>query len=195
MTFASETRLGGIIMRRLGLALLVAAFGQFALAEDKGTALKLAGLTGTAPAGWKEETPSNKMRLAQFKLPKAEKDKDDAELSVFVSPGGGGVEANLKRQEVKFEIAEGVKKEDAVKLEKVKVGTFDGKYQDITGTFLFKSAPFDPNAKVTKKEGYRQLYVIFEAKEGEVVSMILVGPAATIEKHKKGFEEFLKSFK
>ncbi len=182
-------------MRRLVLALAVAALGGYALADDKAPTLKLAGMTGTAPAGWKEETPSNRMRLAQFKVPKAEKDKEDAELSVFVSPGGGGVDANLKRQEVKFKIPEGVKKEDAIKLDKVKVGSFEGKYQDIAGTFLFKAAPFDPNAKVTEKEGYRQLYVIFEAKEGEVVSMILVGPAATIEKNKKSFEEFLKSFK
>ena len=183
-------------MLRLGLSLLVAAFGGFALAaDDKGTVVKLAGMSGTTPADWKEETPSNKMRLAQFKLPKAEKDKDDAELSVFISPGGGGIDANLKRQEAKFEVPEGVKKEDAVKLQKVTVGTFDGKYQDLSGTFLSKSAPFDPNSKVTKKEGYRQLYVIFEAKDSEVVSMIVVGPAATIEKHKKGFEEFLKSFK
>ena len=182
-------------MRRLALALSLAAFCGFAAADDKGTPVKLAGLTGTTPATWKEETPSNRMRLAQFKLPKAEKDKDDAELAVFVSPGGGGIEQNLKRQEVKFELAEGVKKEDAIKVEKVKVGTFDGKIQDITGTFLSKAAPFDPNSKVTKKEGYRQIYVIFEAKEGEVVSMILVGPAATIEKNKKGFDEFLKSFK
>lgn len=183
-------------MRRLVLALAVAALGGYAAAaDDKSSTVKFAGLTGTTPAGWKEETPSNRMRLAQFKLPKAEKDKEDAELSVFVSPGGGGVDANLKRQEVKFKIPEGVKKEDAIKLEKVKVGGFEGKYQDIAGTFLFKAAPFDPNAKVTEKEGYRQLYVIFEAKEGEVVSMILVGPAATIEKNKKGFDEFLKSFK
>ena len=182
-------------MRRLVLALAVAALGGYAAADDKGSPVKFAGLTGTAPAGWKEETPSNRMRLAQFKLSKAEKDKEDAELSVFVSPGGGGVDANLKRQEVKFKIPEGVKKEDAVKLDKVKVGGFEGKYQDIAGTFLFKAAPFDQNAKVTEKEGYRQLYVIFEVKEGEVVSMILVGPAATIEKNKKGFDEFLKSFK
>ena len=182
-------------MRRLALAFSLAVFCGFAAAEDKGTAVKLAGLTGSTPAAWKEETPSNRMRLAQFKLPKAEKDKDDAELAVFVSPGGGGVDANLKRQEAKFELAEGVKQDDAIKLDKVKVGAFEGKLQDIAGTFLFKAAPFDPNAKVTKKEGYRQLYVIFEAKDGEVISMTLVGPAATVEKHKKGFEEFLKSFK
>ena len=161
-------------MRRSALALLVAAFGGIALAEDKGTAVKLAGLAGSAPAAWKEETPTGTMRVLQFKLPKAEKDKDDAELTAFVLKGGGGVEANLKRQEAKFKFAEGVKKEDAIKLEKVKVGTFDGKYQDITGIFQSKAAPFDPNSKVVEKESYRQLYVIFEGKESETVSLILV---------------------
>ena len=180
-------------MRRLGLVLLAAAFGAAASAED--TVVKVAGLAGTAPAAWKEETPSGTMRALQFKLPKAEKDKDDAELTAFVLKGGGGIDANLKRQEVKFKFTEGVKKEDAIKLEKVKVGTFDGKYQDITGNFQSKTAPFDPNSKVVEKESYRQLYVIFEGKDGETVSLILVGPAATVEKHKKGFDEFLKSLK
>ena len=57
-------------------------------------------MKSTPPADWKEETPSNAMRQAQYKLPKAEKDKDDAEpggCSPF--PGGSGsLEANLKRQ-------------------------------------------------------------------------------------------------
>ena len=182
-------------MRRLALVLFATAFGAAAYAEDKGTPIKVAGLAGTAPAAWKEETPSGTMRVLQFRLPKAEKDKDDAELTAFVLKGGGGIDANLKRQEVKFKFAEGVKKEDAIKLEKVKVGTFEGKYQDITGNFQSKTAPFDPNSKVVEKESYRQLYVIFEGKDGETVSLILVGPAATVEKHKKGFDEFLKSLK
>ena len=53
---------------------------------------------------------------------------------------------------------------------------------------------FDPNAKVTKQTNYRQLYVIFEAKDGQYY-MTLVGPAKTIEKHKKTFEEWVKNFK
>ena len=54
--------------------------------------------------------------------------------------------------------------------------------------------PFDPNAKVTKMTDYRQLYLILETKEGQYY-MTLVGPAKTIEKHKKGFDEWLKNFK
>ena len=86
------------------------------------------------------------------------------------------------------------KAEDVIKVDKTKVGTFDAVYQDIQGTYLKKDAPFDPNAKTTKMENYRQLYVVFETKDGQYF-MTLVGPAKTIEKHKKAFDEWLKNFK
>src|SRR5437588_631869 len=77
---------------------------------------------------------------------------------------------------------------------KGKVGPHEATLQDIRGTFLSKNPPFDPNAKVTRMEGYRQIYVIFETKDG-VASLTLLGPDKTIEKHKKAFEEWLKNFK
>ena len=53
-----------------------------------------------------------------------------------------------------------------------------------------------PMAKdFTKMENYRQLYVVFEAKDGKQYYLTLLGPKDTVEKHKKGFEEFLKNFK
>src|ERR1051325_594225 len=44
-----------------------------------------------APEGWTTEKPTSSMRVAQFKLPKAEGDKDDATLGLYYSgatPGG-----------------------------------------------------------------------------------------------------------
>lgn len=158
--------------------------------DKKGVAVEWGGLRSAVPAGWKEETPSNKMRLAQFKLPKVKGDSDDAELALFASPGGGSVEANLERQVKKFELA--ADKKPVVT--KIKIGNNEAAYQDITGTFLKKFPPFDPNAKITKVENYRQLYVIFEGKEA-VYSLTLLGPAKTVEKHKKEFDEWLKNFK
>jgi hypothetical protein len=186
-------------MRLLFAATLTAAIAALAPAEDnKGTSVELAGVKSTTPADWKEETPSNKMRMMQFKIPKAEGDPADAELALFKTPGGGSVQDNLTRQEKKFEIPAGKKAEDFIKTEKIKFGSMGAVYQDITGTYLKKSAPFDPNAKVTKEPDYRQLYVIFEHKDGDVInlySMYLIGPAKTVEKHKKGFEEWIKGFK
>lgn len=180
-------------MKRFLLSATVLA--MFAVSASAADSVVVAGLKGAVPAGWKEEEPSNRMRLIQYKLEKAPGDAEDAELAVFISPGGGGVEANLKRQEAKFKPADGAKPEDAVKLSTITVGPHKASYQDISGTFQQKAAPFDPNSKVVEKKNYRQLYVIFADDDMNVVSFILVGPAKTVEKHKKEFETFMASFK
>lgn len=188
-------------MRLLFAATLLAALGASSHAQDKkGTTVEFGGFKSVAPADWKEEPlPAKSMRMMQFKLPKADGDPEDAELALFVLRGGGAVQANLERQEKKFEVPAGKKAEDVIKTDKTKFGgKHDAVYQDITGTYLKKFPPFDPNAKVTKATDYRQLYVIFEVREGDATvlySMTLLGPAKTIEKHKKAFDEWVKNFK
>ena len=50
------------------------------------------------PVEWIQESVSSPMRLAQFTLPRADGDVEDAELVVFYFGGSGGtVEANLQR--------------------------------------------------------------------------------------------------
>lgn len=176
-------------MRLLSCAVLLALPFAFASAADKGTTVELGGMKSATPADWKEETPTSTMRMAQFKLPKADGDKEDGELALFAFPGGSGtVEQNLKRQEAKFEITG---KPD---VSEIKIGEAKGTYQDIKGTFLKKFPPFAPDAKITKMDSYRQLYVVFEAG-GKQYYMTLLGPAKTVEKHKAGFDEWLKNFK
>lgn len=184
-------------MRLLFTLTLLGAVGAAAAEDKKGTTVELAGLKSAAPADWKEESlPPKSMRMMQFKVPKAEGDAEDAEIAIFALRGGGSVQANLERQEKKFEIPAG--KKDAIKTEKIKIGSNEAVEQDIQGTLLKKFPPFDPNAKITKVPDYRQVYVIFEAKEGEgtvLYSLWLLGPAKTVEKHKKEFDDWLKNFK
>jgi hypothetical protein len=177
-------------MRRSLLAIVAAALGGVASAADKGTEVALGGLKSTTPAAWKEkELPKGSMRMAQFTVPKAEGDKDDAEVAIFVFPGGSGtVKQNLERQLAKF-VADGRKET----VDKIKVGDLEATYQDVTGTFLKK--PFPMAEKGTPVEGYRQLYVVFEAGDGKQYYLWLLGPAKTVGDHKKGFDEFLKGFK
>lgn len=168
--------------------------------ERKGVPVELAGCKAVTPADWKEEPlPPKSLRMMQFKLPKADGDPEDAELALFVLRGGGAIDANLKRQEAKFEIPPGTKREEAIQLEKFSFGgKYDAYLQDIRGVYLKKFPPFAPDAKITRVPDYRQLYVIFEVQEngGTVVySMTLLGPARTIEKHRKAFVEWVKSFK
>ena len=128
-------------MRMLFASVLTAVVAVGASAQDKGVAVQWGNVKSTTPAGWKEETPSNTMRLAQFKLAKEKGDPEDAELALFVSPGGGTIDANLERQVKKFELGKDAQGKDAV------------------------------------------------------LSLTLLGPAKTIEKHKKSFDEWLKNFK
>ena len=160
--------------------------------DKKGTVVEWAGMKSAAPADWKEEQPSSNLRQGQFKVPKADGDKADAEVAIFLSPGGGGVEANLKRQLDKFQPAAGKDKVDEKK-DKIKVGTYDAVYQDVTGTFLKKAFPMAKES--TPTPGYRQLYVIFETKDGAVASLWLLGPEKTVEKQKEAFDEWVKNFK
>jgi hypothetical protein len=142
------------------------------------------------PDGWKEEEPVGTMRLAQFKLPKADGDDEDAQLIIYQFPGGSGEpDANLKRQLAKFT------GKPEVKVDKIKVGKSEAPYQDITGTYLQKKRPFDATDKGVEKANFRQLYVIVLVPEKGDFYPTLVGPAKTVEKHKKAFEEFLKNFK
>ena len=144
---------------------------------------------------WKPEDPTSNMRVYQFKLPKAEGDKEDAELIVyFFKTFSGSAEDNLKRQTAKFEPAAGKDKVEESLDKKFKVGPLDAVYQDVKGAYLSKFPPFAPNAKITRKENYRQLYVVFEGKEGQYY-VALLGPEKTVEKHKKAFDEWVKAFK
>ena len=173
--------------RYLALATAI-VFAGSALAAD----FELAGMKSKLPAGWKEEEPSNKMRMAQFRLPKAEGDKEGAELAMFQFPGGSGsVDANLARQVAKFEPAKG-EKEVKSKVEKIKVGKIEATFQDVSGTYKKKAFPMAKD--FTAVPGYRQLYVIFTTDKGEFY-MTLLGPEKTVEKNKKDFEEWLKNFK
>lgn len=163
--------------------------------DNKGTVVEFGGMKSTTPADWKEEQPTSTMRAYQFKLPRAEGDPEDAELALFFFRNfSGSVDDNLKRQTAKFEPSAGKDKVEEKVDKQFKVGPLNAIYQDVRGVYLSKFPPFAPNAKITRKENYRQLYVVFENKDGQYY-MTLLGPEKTVEKHKKGFDEWLRNFK
>ena len=176
-------------MRLLLTAACALIAGGAAPAQDKkGTPVELAGMKSATPAGWTEKPlPPNSMRQIQFVVRKAEGDAEDAEVAVFRLPNSGTVEQNLKRQLDKF-VAEGRKD----KTDKIKVGPIEATYQDVTGTFMQK--PFPMAQKFTPKKDWRQIYVVFE-KGDDQYYVWLLGPQKTVEKHKAGFDEWLKNFK
>ena len=179
---------------------LFAAAALIALAGGlRADDVELGGLKSKAPEGWKaQEIPDTlkQFRMYQAKLAKAEGDAEDAELIVFYfgEGGGGGVDANVKRWKDMFSPPKGKTIDDVAKTEEVKVGDHKATVLEVSGTYKFKARPFDPNAKVEEKENFKLVGAVFEAPKGPYFIRV-TGPAKTMEKHKKAFDEWLKNFK
>ncbi len=181
--------------RALLLAGLLAALMGSATAGEKGkgTKVTLDGMTSTTPAAWVSEEPANRMRFAQFRLPRAKGDKEDAELIIFKGLGGSA-NANIDRWKKQFSPPKGKTMADVAKVTKIKIGGEEATLLDVSGTYKYNPAPFNPRSKTEDRPNYRMLAIHFEGPK-EVYHIKLTGPAKTIEQHKKGFDEWLKGFK
>lgn len=184
-------------MRKLALVAvgLTALIGLNAVYAG-GQAVDLGGLTSKTPEGWKMQQPSNKFRLYQMAVPKAEGDKEDGELIIFHfgAGGGGGVDENIKRWQGMFIPPEGKTIDEASKIDKYKVGKAEVVSLDINGTYKYKNPPFDPKAKEVRKENFRRFGVIFETDKGAYF-ITLTGPAKTMKQNKEAFDGWVKAFK
>ncbi len=184
----------------LALGGLVAAWpGRPRAAGDdaSGPVVRLGTLQSRAPASWKEEEVANRrMRLYQFRIPHAEGDPRDAELTLFFfGPGGGGsAQANVQRWKGMVIPPEGKTIDDVAHVDRFKVGDANVTYLDVQGTYRFKERPFDPNAREEPRPDYRMLAVVFGSKGGPYF-IRLVGPAKTVERHKKEFDDWLRNFR
>ena len=165
----------------------LAACGGRAADDAKGVEVDLDGLKATTPADWKKEEPSNQFRWMQFRIPKAKDDKEDAELAISKGLGGGS-DANIARWKGSFKPPAGKTPDDASKVEEIMIGGMKAQYLDISGTY---TAPF---SKAAPQPDYRMLAVYFDGKDN-AYTFKLVGPAATVEAAKKGYDEWLKAFK
>jgi len=164
---------------------VVAQEKQDATAETKEVTIKAIKLK--VPNNWKQEEPSNNLRLSQFKLPPVEGDKPSTELVISSFGGdGGGVDQNFKRWVDQF-TAEG---------RKVKLTSGEceqGKYyvNDVTGTYLQSSGGPFAGGKKTPMPGYRSLSVVLAVPEKGVYFLRLTGPEKTVT---SAAESFRKSF-
>src|SRR5258708_4239372 len=132
-------------------------------AEEKtGSVIEFDGLKSAAPASWKEEKPTSKMRYKQFRLPKVGDDKADAELLIFRGLTGSAKE-NVQRWKNQFRPPPGKKIDDVAKVMELKISGAEATLLDITGSYLFKARPFDADEKPEVRPDYRMLAVQFEA--------------------------------
>ena len=163
-----------------------AAGGEPAASPWKpGEAFVVMGLKVKAPEGWLRQKPANRMRKAQFKLPHAENDTFDGELTVI--PAFGGMDANLQRWKQQFkEVPEPL-------INKREVSGMEVSIVQLDGTYLYKARPMDPAETVQPRPDYRVLAAVVQAPGGQVFFKSF-GPRATMEKWQEAFTDMVDSF-
>ena len=143
------------------------------------------------PAGWVEEERSSSMRVAQYKLPRADADTEDASLVLyyFGKGQGGTAAANVERWASQMQQADGAKAkitEESFTANGLKVTTVDG-----AGTYVAETAP--GSGEFLNKPGFRLRAAVIETPNGSYY-VKLVGPEKTVAHWNEAFVAYLKSF-
>jgi hypothetical protein len=147
------------------------------------------GLRFTAPPEWIPETPSSPMRQAQYRLPRAEGDLEDAELVVFFFQGQGGpVQANIDRWIGQFTKADGSPAGDVAKLARKESHGIPLTIVDVSGTYTGSTGPMTAHA--SPKAKFRMLAAVAEAPGGPWFFK-LTGPSRTVARWEASFQSFL----
>ncbi len=143
------------------------------------------------PQGWIAEDAPSPMRVAQFTLPKADGDAEDAELVVFYFGGGGGtVEANLERWTNQMLQPDGRASADVATTTSFLVDELPVTMLDVPGTF---SAEVRPGSGMRyHKPGFRMTAAVVETPAGPYFFK-LTGPHRTVERWTDPFAALLGS--
>lgn len=175
-------------------ALLIIVFsGAGAFGNQENQNKTPAELRFKAPAEWVVEKPGSTMRVAQYKLPKAEGDSEDASLVLyfFGSNQGGSVQANLERWISQIKQADGSSSETKAKLETLTINQLNVSTIDLAGTYIAETAP--GSGVRHNNPNYRLRAAVIETPKGAYY-VKLVGPIKTVNRWDKVFGEYLHSF-
>ncbi len=149
------------------------------------------GLTFTAQPGWVAEKPTNRMRKAQFMLPRIIDDPADASLVVFhFGGGGGGVEGNIARWATQFEQDDGSPTRDTAKVTERTVNGMAVTLVDMAGRYVAETTP--GSGERVDRPRYRMRAAIIEAPDGNYF-VKLVGPERTVGAWTTTFDKYVDS--
>ncbi len=196
MTFMHERiTTAAIILAALFPTLACANKGSTAVANQQAnsTQATAGGLNFKAPEGWMTEKASSSMRVAQYKLPKAEGDKEDASLVLyyFGATQGGTAQANIDRWISQMQQPDGSDSKSKAKSETMTVNGLKITTVDVTGTYTAEMAP--GSGTFHNDENYRLRAAVVETPKGNYF-VKLAGPAKTIARWDQSYMDYLKSF-
>jgi len=167
---------------------VAAALSSFLLAGW----LAAAGLSFSAPPGWKSTPPASSMRVAQFTLPRAAGDAEDADLVVYYFGGSGGsVDANIQRWVGQMQQPDG-KPVGAVTRETTHHDGLTITLIDVSGTYVGETAPGASTHH--DNPGFRLRAGVVDTPNGPYY-VKLTGPQKTVAKWDAAFRDFIASMR
>ena len=168
-----------------------------ASSNDASAATQTANASGDlrykVPEGWVIEHPTSTMRAAQYKLPKADGDSEDASLVVyyFGKGQGGSVSDNVDRWIGQMEQPGGGSSKDKAKTETNTVNGLKVTMVDVSGTYTAQMSPGSDARH--NNSNYRLRAAVVETPKGNYFAK-LVGPEKTIGRWDQSFMDYVKSF-
>lgn len=145
------------------------------------------------PEGWKVETPTSDMRAAQYKLPKAEGDREDALLILYYfGPGqGGSAQANIDRWISQITQPDGQPSKERAKIGTEVVNGLAVDTVDLKGNYSGGMSP--DSAPGDKQAIYRLRGAVIDTPKGSYF-VKLTGPEKTVAFWERDYTEYLRSF-
>ncbi len=168
--------------------------GATAISNQQSNTQSAAGeLKFKTPEGWTIEKTSSTTRVAQYKLPKVEGDKDDASLVLyyFGSSQGGTPQANIDRWIGQMQQPDGSDSKSKAKTDSLTVNGLKVTTVDVTGTFTAEMAP--GSGTFHNDENYRLRAAVIETPKGNYF-VKLTGPEKTVTRWDQSYNDYLKSF-
>jgi hypothetical protein len=183
-----------LVMVLLGWSCTAGRVGAAASIEVlQGGASSSGELRFKAPQTWVNEKPSSNMRVAQYTLPRADGDTQDANLVLyfFGSSQGGSAADNVDRWISQIEQPDGGPSKDKAKVETLTVNGLKVTTVDLSGTYTAQMSP-GSEARHNDK-GQRLRAAVIETPKGNYF-VKLIGPEKTVGRWNQSFNDYLNSF-
>ena len=155
--------------------------------------VQAAGLAFTAPKTWQPRAASSSMRVAEFVIPRAPGDVEDAEAIIYFFGGtGGSADANITRWIGQIQQPDGSASaakaaRDSQMINGLKVTTID-----VSGTYVAEVRP--GATEHYNKPGFRLRAAVVETPRGPYFIKV-TGPAKTIAAADADYKALLGSLK
>jgi hypothetical protein len=157
------------------------------------TMLLAAGLTFSTPEGWRQSAGGSAMRVAEFTLPHADGDAEDAQLIVYHFGGqGGSVDANIQRWVGQMRQPDGKPSSTVARRQTRTVNGLTVTLVDVGGTYVAEMAP-GAGARHNKPH-YRLRAAVIETAKGPYF-IKLTGPEKTVTRWERAYDQFVSSVK